>query len=379
MGKNFVGAGLSRPYINKFMRWQELKNNPAAKEKMRQRGLILKSIREFFWQNGFLEVETPVLVKDGNLEPNLELFKTELAEANGAKHSAYLITSPEYGLKKLLAAGFSKIFQLGKCFRNNEPWGGAHNPEFTMLEWYEAGKNYTDLMDRVEQLCFYILDTVKRHGVIASPKGTKQSRVIEYQGQKIDFFSPWLRLSMRQAWQKYAGVDLNDFLTYDTMLALAKEKKYPVSANDTWDDLFFKIFLSEVEPQITALNQPVFLYDYPVQLAALARVKKDNPRYAERFELYAGGLELANAYSELIDWQEQEKRFQADVKLRQKLGKEVIDYDRDLIAALKSGLPECAGISMGVDRLIMLLTNSKKIEEVMPFTASELFKNYGIS
>ena len=111
------------------MRWQELKNNPIAKENLRLRGEILKSIREFFWQNGFLEVETPLLVKDGNLEPNLELFKTELKEIDGTKHSAYLITSPEYGLKKLLAAGFPKIFQFGKCFRNGEPWAGAHNPE----------------------------------------------------------------------------------------------------------------------------------------------------------------------------------------------------------------------------------------------------------
>jgi lysyl-tRNA synthetase class 2 len=266
-------------------------------------------------------------------------------------------------LKKLLAAGFPKIFQLSKCFRNNEPWGGAHNPEFTMLEWYEAGENYLGLMDRVEEL----------FKVIASPEVAKQSRIFEYQGQKIDFSLPWFRLTMREAWQKYAGVDLNDFLTYDTMLALVKEKKYSISASDTWDDLFFKIFLSEVEPKITALNQPVFLYDYPMQMAALSRVKKDDSRYAERFELYVGGLEIANAYSELIDWHEQEKRFQNDVLLRQKLGKAIIDYDHDLIAALKSGLPECAGISIGIDRLIMLLTNSRNIEEIMPFTVSELF------
>ncbi len=351
------------------MRWQELKNNPTAKEKLRQRGEILKSIREFFWQNGFLEVETPLLVKDGNLEPNLELFKTELKESNGAKHDAYLITSPEYGLKKLLSAGLPKIFQLGKCFRNGEPWAGAHNPEFTMLEWYEASENYLGLMDRVEQLFFCVIARIRQ---LAE---TKQSCFIEYQGQKIDFSTPWLRLSMREAWQKYAGVDLNNFLTYDTMRALVKEKKYTISVEDTWDDLFFKIFLSEVELQITALNQPVFLYDYPVQMAALSRVKKDDPRYAERFELYIGGLEIANAYSELIDWQEQEKRFQDDVLLRQKLGKEAIDYDHDLISALKSGLPACAGISVGVDRLVMLLTNSKNIEEILPFTVNELFKN----
>ncbi|MBI5023178.1 MAG: EF-P lysine aminoacylase GenX [Candidatus Magasanikbacteria bacterium] len=345
------------------MRWQELKNNPIAKEKLRLRGEILKFIREFFWQNGFLEVETPLLVKDGNLEPNLELFRTELKKNDGIKCSAHLITSPEYGLKKLLAVGFPKIFQLGKCFRNNEPWGGAHNPEFTMLEWYEASENYFGLMYRVEKL-FH---------VIASHAVAKQSRIIEYQGRKIDISQPWLRLSMREVWQKYADADLNNLITYDTMLALVKEKKYSISVSDTWADLFFKIFLSEVEPKVTALNQPVFLYDYPVPLAALSRVKKDDQRYAERFELYIGGLEIANAYSELIDWQEQEKRFQDDVLLRQKLGKEMIDYDRDLIAALKSGLPECAGISIGVDRLVMLLTNSKNIEEIMPFTASELF------
>lgn len=345
------------------MDWRQLKNL-SVRKKIEQRASIIKLIRRFFDDRGFLEIDSPLLARYGNLEPNLNLLKTEISEANGKKHQAYLITSPEYSLKKFLSAGFSKIYQLGKCFRNGEPWNETHNPEFTLLEWYEAGKNYLDLMERAEELMEFLMEDLF---------AGETSQELKYQNQTINLTSPWARLSMREAWQKYAGVGLNDFLTHDTMRSLAKKKGYTVKADDSFDDLFFKIFLSEIEPRFIELNQPVFLYDYPVQLAALSQIKKDDPCYAERFELYLGGLELANACTELIDAAEQEKRFKNDQAKMTNLGKEVLEIDQDFMSALKSGLPKCAGIALGVDRLIMLLTDSKDISEIMPFTTKEIF------
>lgn len=345
------------------MDWRQLKKTQ-LRRKLEKRASIIKLIRRFFDERGFLEIDSPLLVRFGNLEPNLNLLKTEIREANGKKHQAYLITSPEYSLKKILSAGFSEIYQLGKCFRNGEPWNETHNPEFTLLEWYEAGKNYSDLMERAEELMEFLMKNLF---------AGETSQELKYQNRTINLTRPWARLSMREAWQKYAKADLNEFLTYDTMRSLAKNKGYTIGKDDTFDDLFFKIFLSEIEPRLVELGRPVFLFDYPVSLAALAQIKKDDPRFAERFELYLGGLELANAYTELTDAAEQEKRFKNDQAKMMNLSKEVLEIDQDFISALKSGLPQCAGIALGVDRLIMLLTDSKDISEIMPFTTKEIF------
>ncbi len=194
-----------------------------------------------------------------------------------------------------------------------------------------------------------------------------------FQGQNISISRPWVRISMREAWQKYAGADLNDCLTFVTMRTLAAQKGCIVTDGDSWEDLFFKIFLTEIEPRLAKENKPVFLYDYPVQLAALSRVKKDDPRYAERFELYIGGLEVANAYGELIDAEEQRKRFEENQKEQVKRGLRRREIDEDFLQALQSGLPECAGIALGVDRLTMLLLDTPDISQVIPFAAKEIF------
>lgn len=340
------------------MRWLEIKNQPKIKHNLIRRSQVLNQIRVFFNQQGFIEIDSPLLVSKPNMEPNLDVMETVLKKNDGKEYPAFLITSPELALKKILAAGLPKIYQLGKCFRNSEPWNDNHNPEFTLLEWYEIGSTYEDLMKQTEELVKFLMNN---------------ESILTFQGQKINLQTPWLRLSMQEAWLKYAKVDLNDYLAYDTMRELVEKKGYTVNKDDSWDDLFFKIFLTEVEWHLQEEKQPVFLYDFPVSMAALSKVKKEDPRYAERFELYIGGLEIANAYSELIDVQEQRRRFVCDQIGQVKQGRMKREIDEDFLQALQSGLPECAGIALGVDRLIMLLTDSKDISEVAPFTAKESF------
>lgn len=349
------------------MKWQELKDNIQAQKKLKQRAEIFKLIRRYFDEAGFLEIDSPLLVAKPGLEPNLNPMEVLAHQENGQPVKGYLITSPELSLKKALAGGLLKIFQLGKCFRDHEPWGENHNPEFTMLEWYETSADYKDIMARTEELTAFVAQ--KLSGALK----------IKYQGREIDLTPPWPKLSMTEAWQKYAGADLNNYLDYDKMAELAKSKGYTIKTDDSFDDLFFKIFLSEVEPRLTELNRPVFIYDYPAQMAALSRIKKEEAlliggqaRWAERFELYIAGLELANAYSELTDADEQRARFEADIEKRKELGKEPLQIDEDLLAALKN-IPPCGGIALGVDRLVMLLTDSKTIGESLFLAAGDLF------
>lgn len=314
----------------------------------------MESIRDFFASEGFVEFETPLLVAAPGMEPNLAPFKTELRDASGKKYNGYLVTSPEYSCKKMLAAGVPKLFSLGKVFRNEEPIGleagnvNSHNPEFTMLEWYRAGEDYTKLMDDTERLVNFCA------AAVAGPVPLK-----------------WLRLSVKEAFAQI-GLNLDQILTRDTMAKAAADRGYQISGSDSFDDCFFKIFLTEIEPKL-GLAQPIILYDYPVQMASLSRAKPGDPRYAERFEVYLGGLELANAFSELIDPVEQRARLLEERALRGTLGKDQPPVDEDFIAAV-GAMPSSAGIALGVDRLVMLLAGAKSIEDVILFPASELFQ-----
>jgi len=332
--------------------WERYKTDPQYRERIAKRAKIVEAIRDFFSSEGFVEVETPQLVRAPGMEPNLAHFKTTLRAAPGASAPSeiegFLITSPEYACKKMLAAGIPKLFSLGKVFRNGEPWGGAHNPEFTMLEWYRAGEEYRKLMDDTERL------------VAAC------ARVVGHPG-----YPAWERLSVREAFAR-AQVNLDECLTRDTMSAAARRKGYAVSSDDTFDDCFFKIFLTEIEPGL-GTERPTILYEYPVQMAALSRPKPEDPRYAERFEVYLGGLELSNAFSELTDPVEQRRRLVEEQNLRVRLGKERLPVDEDFLAAL-AHMPPSAGNALGVDRLVMALTGAASIPDVMLFPASDLFQ-----
>ncbi len=337
--------------------WQRIKKGELDKEIFWKRAKIIRAIRDFFWQKGFLETETPEVAALPGQEPYLEIFDTEVRDDRGKKFSASLITSPEYAMKKLLAAGYENIFQITKAFRNNESFGGTHNPEFTILEWYRQNASYVDIMKDAEDLAIFVLNAL----------GLPEK--IDYRGEKIDFHAPWERITVAEAMKKYAGVEN---LSCKALFAAAKERGYGAQEGEAYDSVFFKIFLNEVENKFDP-SRPVILYDYPAELAALGKKKDKNPSLAERFEVYIGGLEIANAFGELLDAEEQKKRFLEEQKIRSAEGKKVYPIDEDFIEALRAGIAPSGGIALGVDRLVMLLTNQKNIEDVIFFPAKEVF------
>lgn len=344
------------------MSWQRLRD-PKLQHKLYQKSRIIQLIREFFIKQNFFEAETPILVKVPGQEPYLNPLKTELRDEKGRIFKAYLITSPEYAHKKFLAAGFRKTFEITKAFRSGEPWGETHNPEFTILEWYRANADYKKIMKDTERLIIFLYQKLFPN----------EELILNYQNLRIDLSRPWPRISLKKAWEKFTKTKFPKRFSRQNFAHLCFKKGYPVTKNDNLDDLFFKIFLTEVEPNLPK-ERPVFLYDYPVFLGALAKRKKKDPNFVERFELYIGGLEIANAFSELNDPEEQKKRFLAEQKLRKRLNKEVFPFDLDFLDALRF-LPKAAGIALGVDRLAMLFTNSSSINEVIAFPAKELWSD----
>lgn len=334
--------------------WQKLKTDPKLFEKRIKRQKLIQDTRNFFIKQGFREVETPVLKPSLIPESYLEVFKTDLLDRNRQGRTVYLSTSPESSLKKLLSGGIGNCFEVSRCFRNTETQSKLHNPEFTMIEWYRVGATYEDIMSDCEQWLQAL-----------------GGNIIFYNGRKINISPPWERISVSQAFRKYAHIDLEDVLTPAKMFNTARKKGYQVDPNSTWEQLFNQIYLNEIEKHLGTHGKPTIIYDYPSTLAALSRLKADDPRFAERFEFYIGGLELGDCYTELTDPKEQKKRFQHEQSARKQLGKTAIREDNEFIEALKAGLPPCAGIAVGLDRLAMLFTDSASIDEVLYFPASE--------
>lgn len=320
-------------------------------------GQITDLIRAFFKERGFFEAQTPALVACAGQEPYLSPFKIDFCDDKNKKYRGFLITSPEYSLKKLLAAGFDKIFELAKVFRQNESFGGRHNPEFTMLEWYRTNSDYSRIMEDTEQLVSFLA------------KKIKSSETILYQGQKIDLTAPWPRLTVKELFLKYANIDLDKA---KTLADFKKQTKQDYQKFNDWNDVFYLVFLNEIEPNLPK-DKPVFICDYPLPQASLAKRKNNDDFYAERFEIFVGGMELGNAFSELTEPKEQLKRFQEEQKLREKLSKESVPIDKDLIYALELGLPPAGGIAVGLERLQMLLLDANDINDILPFPASQLF------
>lgn len=322
------------------------------------RARIIAAIRGFFAARGFVEVDTPALQISPGLEPHLHAFATRLVEPGEgmAGRPIYLHTSPEFAMKKLLAAGMERIFQLSHAFRNGER-GALHHPEFMMLEWYRAGAHYRDIMDD----CRALLPAVLR-----AAGGT----VFHWQGRAADPLLTWEERTVAEAFQRHCGIDLLASCadpaapSLDTLAAAARPIGIVPHPGDTWEDLFFRIFLEAIEPKL-GLDVPTLLYDYPLAMAALARPKPEDPRLAERFELYVCGLELANAFGELTDATVQRRRFTHDQAQRRARYGEAYPIDEDFLAALAHGLPESAGIALGVDRLVMLATGATRIEDVL--------------
>ncbi len=345
---------------------------------LKLRSSVVRAIRRYFDEQGFLEMHTPRLVGLPGQEPYLEPFWTEVIEANGRKHPAALITSPEYAMKRLLASGFDKIYDLGPCFRNHEPWDGTHDPEFLLLEWYRREAGLEELLRDTEGMIRFVAEIL--NPLIPPYQGEVRSDSSPDKGRQggVWLSVPFRRLTVCQAMQQYAHVELEPLL--DDSQALAKivhEHGQPVNATDTWDDLFFKIFLSEVEPHLGwnndhSLWQPTFLTHYPVSMAALARKDPQNTRFALRTELYIGDLELANGFAELADEQEQRTRFEEERALRASLGKPTWALDEAFLQSLPR-MGNAAGIAFGVERLVMLLADASSITDILPFSARERF------
>lgn len=349
-------------------RWKRLKEDAHLRENLAQRARIVAAVRAFFDARGYLEVETPLVVAKPGMEPHLEPFKTEVRDPFGNAYGAFLITSPEYAMKKLLAAGFAKIYQLAKCFRNGEAFEGRHNPEFTILEWYRTGVDYLGIMDETEALVKDVFRSVAELSGRTNPRAF----IVRRNGREIDLGGDWERLTVKEAMRKYAEVDLDDALDDKKLLLDAAAKLGHVLPPDaSWDDAFFSVFLNAAEPRLGA-DRPTFLYEYPVSMAALSKASSRDPRYAERFELYVGGLELANAFTELTDAKEQRKRLEEERALRRKLGRAEYDLDEDFLSALEA-MPEAGGIALGIDRLMMLLLGEEDIRNVTAFPADSMF------
>lgn len=327
------------------------------------RATVLDAIRGFFKSRGFLEVETPLLVENPGTEPFLEVFKTELKSPDHQSKTGYLTTSPELNMKKLLAAGVGNIFQICKSFRNQEGLSDLHNPEFTILEWYRVDADYFDIMRDSEELLLAIFEQVFPD---------RKDFILNYQGQEFDLSTPWERISVADAFKKYVDIDSETMLSESELLRVATRKGYQVGDQTTWEEAFHQLLLNEVEPNL-GRKKPTFLYDYPASQAALSKKKADDPRFAERFELFLDGLELGNAFSELTDPQEQEARMLDDLSERRRLGRENYQLDEQFIAALKQGLPPTGGIAVGVDRLAMLFTDVASIKETLFFPIEDVF------
>ena len=326
----------------------------------------MDTIRSHFKEQGFHEVFTPTLVPIPSIEPNLEVFKTELKDDQGNRWDGFLPSSPEFALKKLLSAGSGSVFTITKSFRNGEGRSSRHNPEFTILEWYHASGDYWTVAEQFQDLMIHILN------MVGSSDGQRVSKsAITYQGKEYSLKAPWERISVAEAFQKYAGIDTEIMLDEAKLKAVGKKKGYQVTEQTTWEEIWNQIIANEVEPQL-GKNGPTILYDYPVAQAALARKARD-PRFAERWEVFLAGMELGNCFSELTDWREQEARCKADLAERKRLGKTEYPMDTAFIEALKLGMPPTGGIAVGVDRLVALFADTPSIADTLFFPVEEMF------
>jgi len=294
---------------------------------LRLRALMVQAIRDFFVRKGYLEVETPVLIP----APAPELHIDAVPAKRG-----FLQTSPELCMKRLLATGYGRIFQVCRCFRRGER-GDLHLPEFTILEWYRAHAGYKDIMSECEAMIQFV----------AQDLGLLQK--IHYRGKTIDLSGRWERITVHEAFDRHASLPLDE--------AMEKGR-------------FEACMVEEIEPHLGS-PKPTFLCDYPASMAALARLKPDDTRLAERFELYMSGVELANAFSELTDPGEQRARFQREKERREEQGKEAYPFPGKFLDALAL-MPDAGGIALGIDRLAMIFSDSATIDEVVTFTPEEL-------
>lgn len=326
----------------------------ATLETLVWRASVLRELRRWFDGHRFVEVETPILAQHSGLEPHLDPFEARFRPSPAhAGKPVWLLTSPEYALKRTLVHGLERVFQLSRVFRNGEV-GAFHNPEFTMLEWYRAYSDYRTIMEDCEGL---IITLAERLGM---------GKRLTWQGYKVDLTPPWPRMTVCEAFREYAGIALEEAPDIERLRAAAEKAGIRLPAGIDWEEGYFRILIERVEPAL-GFGRPVFLTDYPAPFAALARVRPEPFPVAERFELYIAGVELGNAYSELNDPQKQAERFKEEQWQRARLGAPVFEPDPDYLRALSQGLPPTGGIAVGVDRLVMLLLDLPDIRHALGF------------
>ena len=320
-----------------------------------RRGTISRAVHDYFQQSGFTEVECGALQVTPGLETHLHGVKAELEGPDGAPQHLYIHTSPEFACKKLLAAGEERIFSLGPVWRNRER-GPLHHPEFTMLEWYRVGDTVERLMD----------DCAEFLALAAEKAGTKRFR---FRGREADPFAEPERLSVAEAFKRHAGIDLLATVSVDGRTDRDALHEALVHAglrtapDDNWADLFSRVMVEKIEPAL-GQGRATILYGYPISEAALARPSAEDPRVAERFELYCCGVELANAFGELTDPAEQRRRFAAEMDEKERVYGERYPLDEDFLAALAI-MPQASGSALGFDRLVMLATGAARIDDVI--------------
>ena len=339
--------GLTNVETRYRQRYLDLAANPEVLDTFRKRIAIIAAMRAWLTSRGFLEVETPMLQPI----PGGAAARPFITHHNTYDCDLYLRVAPELYLKRLIVGGFEKVFEINRCFRN-EGVDTKHNPEFTMLELYEAYQDYAGLMDETEEM------------LVAVIRQVAGAAAIEYQGDRIDFTRPWKRVTLFDAIRECAGIDLEQ--THDRAEAarLAGIAGVEVDATMGYGKIVDEVMSERVKPKLV---QPTFLYDYPIETSPLAKRKRDNADLTERYQLFAGRLELCNAFSELNDPVDQRERFMAQLKLREQGDDEAQALDDDFITALEVGMPPTAGLGVGIDRLAMLLTDSASIREVILF------------
>lgn len=328
-------------------RYLDLIMNPEVKRTFITRSRIITAIRRYMDGHDFLEVETPIL----NTIPGGAAARPFITHHNTLDIDMYLRIAPELYLKRLIVGGLERVYELGRMFRN-EGMDIKHNPEFTMMEIYQAYTDYHGMMKLTEDL----ISTVAQK-VLSTTK-------VMYQGQEIDLTPPWTRMTMQEAVLKYAGVDFSKITTDEEARAVARAKGLELEGNPTRGEIMNQLFEEFAEPN---LIQPTFVMDYPVEISSLAKRKPDNPELTERFELFITGREFGNAYSELNDPVDQRERFIEQLRKREAGDEEANMIDEDFLVALEHGMPPTGGLGIGIDRLVMLLTDSYSIRDVLLF------------
>ncbi|MBN9469273.1 MAG: EF-P lysine aminoacylase GenX [Bosea sp.] len=319
------------------------------------RGRVKAALRRWFEARDFIEVEAALLQRSPGNETHLHGFRTVFVDDGGAEHPYYLHTSPEFAAKKLLAAGERRIFDFARVFRNRERTA-LHHPEFTMLEWYRVGEPYEALMADCAEL-------------LAQAARAAGAARLRWRGSEVDPFAEPERLTLHEAFARDAGIDLMATIAADgatdreALAGQARAAGIRLAEDDSWADIFSRVLAEKVEPHL-GRGRATILCEYPISEAALARPKPGDPRVAERFELFACGVELANAFGELTDPAEQRRRFEADMDEKERIYGERYPIDEDFLAAL-GAMPEASGIALGFDRLVMLCTDARRIEDVL--------------